>query len=88
MKLEEFEALYKSTKPGWGHCLDRDDVAKKMMPKMIKALKAADYLAQKANPITAAHRHGVEVINESILDDLCNAQVAFEEALAELEETA
>jgi len=39
MNIDEFEALYKSTKPGFGHMLDRDEVAQKMVPKMIKALK-------------------------------------------------
>lgn len=57
-----------------------------LVPRMIKALKAADYLAQKANPVTAPHRHMTGIASRSALDALSNAQIAYEEALAELEQ--
>jgi broad specificity polyphosphatase/5'/3'-nucleotidase SurE len=51
--------------------------------KLRKLVRAARYLAQKANLVTAPHRHKSGVASNESLDALSNAQIAYEEAEAE-----
>lgn len=51
--------------------------------KLRELVRAARYLAQKANLVTSPHRHKSGVASSQALDELSNAQIAYEEVEAE-----
>jgi len=87
MKLDEMERYLSkdgTSVQGWGNKIGIRDTD---LAKIIKALKAANYLAQKANVITALHRHQSCLLpSTQSLDALCNAQIAYEEAIEAMEQ--